>query len=477
MGGILAYGTYIPQRRLRREAISVAPALGVSATAQGTRSVAGYDEDTSTMGVAAARIAMAGLPGDVVPDALYFATVNPAYLEKTNATVIHAALELPRSSAALDLPGSVRAGAGALQLALGQVTRTLVVLSDVRTSLPGGADERDGGDAAAAFVMTGADEPVLADLVGSATVTGDFLDRWRAPTANVARRWEERFGQEIYHASGKEALESALRTAGLKPSDVTRLIVGGANNRAVKSFSKASGVKPAVVTDDLITTVGNTGVAHAGLLLAAALDCANPGEVIAVVTLADGAHAMIFRTTERLSARRAAVSVASQLAVPALDVTYAAFLQWRGLLASEQPRRPDPTDPAAPAALRAQSWKLAFTGSRCTRCEEVHFPPQRICQKCGAVDEMQAARTQTNRGTVVTSTVDRLAWSPFGVTTFAIVNLDGGGRVQTEVADADGTELRPGSRLELTFRRMFTTRGDVHNYFWKMRPCVDAEGR
>lgn len=476
MGGILAYGAYIPRRRLRREAITVAPALGVSATAQGTRSVAGYDEDTTTMGVAAARIAMAGLPGDVSPDALYFATVSPAYLERTNATVIHAALDLPRSAAALDMLGSVRAGAGALQLALGHAKRALVVLSDVRTSLPGGADERDGGDAAAAFVMTGADEPVLAEIIGSATVTKDFLDRWRAPTAMVARRWEERFGQEIYHASGREALDAALRTAGLKASDVTRLVVGGANNRAVKSFAKVSGVKP-VATDDLMATVGNSGVAHAGLLLTAALDSAKPGEIIAVVTLADGAHAMIFRTTERLLARRAAVPVANQLTVPALDVTYAAFLQWRGLLASEQPRRPDPTDPAAPAALRAQSWKLAFTGSRCTRCEEVHFPPQRICQNCGAVDEMQAAHPQTSRGTVVTSTVDRLAWSPFGMTTFAVVNLDGGGRVQTEVTDVEGGELRPGSRLELTFRRMFTTRGDVHNYFWKMRPCVDAEGR
>jgi hydroxymethylglutaryl-CoA synthase len=477
VGGILAYGAYIPRRRLRRAAITVAPALGVSATAQGTRSVAGHDEDTTTMGVAAARIAMSGLPGDVVADAVYFATVNPAYLEKTNSTVIHAALDLPRSSSALDIPGSVRGGAGAMQLALGQANRALVVLSDVRTGLPGGADERDGGDAAAAFVMTGADEPVLAQFIGSATVTDDFLDRWRAPAAMVARRWEERFGQEIYHASGREALDSALQTAGLKASDVTRLVVGGANNRAVKSFAKASGVKSSVVSDDLIATIGNTGVAHAGLLLAAALDSANPGEVIAVVTLADGAHAMIFRTTERLSAKRAAVPVASQLAVPPIDVTYTSFLQWRGILGSEQPRRPDPTDPAAPAALRSQSWKLAFIGSRCTRCEEIHFPPQRICQQCGALDEMQPAHPQTSRGTVVTSTVDRLAWSPFGVTSFAVVNLDGGGRVQTEVADAEGVELRPGSRLELTFRRMFTTRGDVHNYFWKMRPCVDAEGR
>jgi hydroxymethylglutaryl-CoA synthase len=477
VAGILAFGSYIPRRRLRRDAIAVAPALGVSASNKGTRSIAGYDEDTTTMGVAAARAAMTGLASELIPDALYFATVSPAYLEKTNATVIHAVLDLPRSCSALDVLGSVRAGAGALQLALGRATRTLVVLSDIRTSLPGGADERDGGDAAAAFVMTGVDEPVLAELIGSAALTDDFLDRWRSPTATVARRWEERFGQEIYHASGKEALDAALQAAGLKASDVTQLVVGGANNRAVKSFAKVAGVKSSAVRDDLIGSVGNTGAAHAGLLLSASLERADAGDVIAVVTLADGAQAMIFRTTQRLAAHRAALSVKSQLAEPTIEVPYTAFLQWRGMLASEQPRRPDPTDPAAPSALRVQPWKLAFNGSRCLRCEEAHFPPQRVCQKCAAVDEMQPMRAHTGRGTVVTSAVDRLAWSPYSATTFAVVNLDGGGRLQTEVTEVDGLELTPGTRLELTFRRMFTTRSDVHNYFWKMRPCVDARGQ
>lgn len=477
MAGILAYGSYIPRQRLRREDIAVAPALGVSAASKGTRSVAGYDEDTTTMGVAAAQAAMSGLAGDVVPDALYFATVSPAYLEKTNATVIHAVLDLPRSCAALDILGSVRAGAGALQLALGRAGRALVILSDIRTSLPGGADERDGGDAAAAFVITGANEPVLAELVGSAAVTDDFLDRWRSPTATVARRWEERFGQEIYHASGKEALEAALQAAGLKASDIAQLVVGGPNNRAVKSFAKVAGVKASAVGDDLTASVGNTGAAHAGLLMSAALERANAGDVIALVTLADGAQALLFRVTQHLTAYRAAGSVSSQLSGRTIEVPYTAFLQWRGMLASEQPRRPDPTDPAAPSARRAQPWKLAFTGSRCTRCEEAHLPPQRVCQKCGAVDEMQPMPARAARGTVVTSALDRLAWSPYSATTFAVVNLDGGGRIQTEVTEVDGLDLAPGVRLELTFRRMFTTRGDVHNYFWKMRPCVDAKGQ
>ncbi len=44
------------------------------------------------------------------PSALWFATAEPAYLEKTNASSIHAALRLDPSVAAMDMNGAVRFG-------------------------------------------------------------------------------------------------------------------------------------------------------------------------------------------------------------------------------------------------------------------------------------------------------------------------------------------------------------------------------
>ena len=76
-----------------------------------------------------------------------------AYLDKTNATVLHAALRLDPRALAVDMVGSVRSGVGAFLAGTQSAAPTLVVLSDVRTGLPGGADERDGGDGAAAFVV------------------------------------------------------------------------------------------------------------------------------------------------------------------------------------------------------------------------------------------------------------------------------------------------------------------------------------
>ena len=182
--GLVAYGAYLPYFRLDRGAI--ANALG-SPAGKGTRAVASYDEDATSMGVEAAR-ALVRTGVSVTPEAIYFATADPAYLDKTNATAIHAALDLPPQTAAYDMVGAVRSGAGALRVALDAPRPTLAVLSDVRTGLPGGGDERDGGDGAAAFLFArdGA-APSIAELVASASATAEFLDRWRVPGERASR--------------------------------------------------------------------------------------------------------------------------------------------------------------------------------------------------------------------------------------------------------------------------------------------------
>src|SRR6059058_654315 len=140
---MVSYGTYIPYWRLDRQRIG--EALG--SFGKGTRAVASYDEDTTTMGVEAARACLAAAPEGVRVGQLLFATADPAYLDKTNATAIHAALDLDPAAAAYDMVGSVRSGVGAVRAAADSAEAgrpALVILSDIRTGLPGGADERDG---------------------------------------------------------------------------------------------------------------------------------------------------------------------------------------------------------------------------------------------------------------------------------------------------------------------------------------------
>ncbi|MET1039960.1 MAG: hydroxymethylglutaryl-CoA synthase, partial [Acidimicrobiales bacterium] len=114
MRGLISVAGYVPHQRLQRGDIRGVLGKGGG---KGTRSVASYDEDTTTMAVEAGRLALKGAPG-AAPDRLWFATSAPAYLDKTNATAIHAALRLDSGALAMDAGGAIRSGVGALRSAL-----------------------------------------------------------------------------------------------------------------------------------------------------------------------------------------------------------------------------------------------------------------------------------------------------------------------------------------------------------------------
>src|SRR5215475_2999692 len=466
MNGIVACGVYLPYYRLDRKAIGTA--LGVP-PGRGTRAVASYDEDTTSMAVEAGRLALRSAPG-VRPRGLYFATAAPAYLDKTNATAIHAALGLDDSALAFDMAGSIRSGTGALRAGLDAGRPTLVALSDLRTGLAGGSDERDMGDAAVALLCARDEDgaPVIAAPIGMASTSGEFLDRWRVPGEGFSRQWEERFGEHVYVPLGQAAIAEALTQAGVEPGRIGRLLVAGPHGRAVRRVATAAGAKPEALGDDLTGAIGNTGAAHGALLLADALERAASDEIIASVSLADGADVVIWRATGAVAQRRPAVPLAQRAATGG-SVSYATFLTWRGFLQREPPRRPDPEAPAGPPSFRAESWKFAFVGSRCEACGARHVPPQRVCVKCHAVDRMAAERMADVPATIATYTVDRLAYSLSPPVVAAVIDFEGGGRFQCELTDVDPAAVKIGDRVEMTFRRLFTAAG-VHNYFWKARP-------
>ena len=464
MSGILAYATYVPYWKLKRAEIG--GFLGTAA-GQGTRSVASYDEDATSMGVEAARAALARTPAGAGARQLFFATTRPGYLDKTNATVIHAAVGLDQDTFVVDMLGAVRSGIGALRTALASSEPTLAVLSDVRTGNPGGADESDGGDAAAALLCA-ADGDFVAEYLGGSSITAEFLDRWRVPGESASRVWEERFGEHAYVPLVEAAFAAGLKDSGLTADDIDHLVLAGTHGRALRAVAKTLGVRAESVTESLFTTIGNTGVAHAGVLLADVLDRAEPGQTIAVVALADGADVLVFRTTELLRQGRQPVPLSLQAASAREDLSYAKYLTWRGTLRLEPPRRPDPDAPAAPPSYRSEGWKFGFTGSVCG-CGTVHLPPARVCMSCGRVDEMTAKVMRDVQATIATFTIDRLAYSESPPVVVAVIDFDGGGRFQCQLTDVDADEVAIGDRVEMTFRKVNTVNG-VHNYFWKARP-------
>ena len=469
MRGILGAAGYVPYWRLDRGAIS---AVFGSGGGKGTRVVSSYDEDTTSMGVEAARLALRSASG-TAPGALWFATVAPAYLDKTNATTIHAALRLDSDVPALDWGGAIRSGVGALLTALQGGRTTLVVTADQRDGLPTSADESAGGDGAAAVLVgDDTDGTVVAELAGSASATEEFIDRWRTPGERRSKVWEERFGETKYLPLAEQAWNGALKAAELSPDQVTKLVVTGPHARAIRALIPRLGVDKAAIVDDLSATVGYTGAAHAGLLLATALEQAQPGDVIALLSLSDGADALIFRATDAIASYSPSRTVAAQLEGGG-QLPYGKFLSWRGQVTLEPPRRPEPGRISASVTGRTEDWKYAFVGSKDRDSGALHLPPSRVSRVGDAVDEMDPAPMSDVEGTIATFTVDRIAYSPSPPIVFAIVDFDGGGRLPVELTDVNADEVKMGDRVEMTFRRLFTADG-IHNYFWKARPVRGA---
>lgn len=450
--GILSYGAHVPRHRLQRSELGAA--LNVRA-GNGARTVASFDEDTTTMGVEAARRALAA---GGHPPSIHFATTAPAYTDKTNATAIHAALDLGPDGFAVDLAGSVRSSIGALRGAA--QTGGLAVLSDMRTGRPQSADERDGGDGAAAFAFGPAAESI-ATIEAEVSVTAEFLDRWRTPGSDASGQWEERFGQEVYGPLVRDAATRALQAAGVEQAD--HVIVSSPHTRAAAQAAKTfTGIDTTPAP-----ALGYTGAADLGLKLADVLDRAAPGQTILAISAADGADAMVLRVTDRITTGRSAHPVAAQFAT-GRDILYATYLTWRGLIEREPPRRPEPERPAGPPSARSEAWKFAFVGSRCKACGFVHVPPVRVCKSCRTVDRMERIRLAAQPGIVATYTVDRLAFSPSPPLIDVVVDFEGGGRYTLEMTDTSPDDVQIGTPVEMTFRRLYTSDG-VHNYFWKAR--------
>jgi 3-hydroxy-3-methylglutaryl CoA synthase/uncharacterized OB-fold protein len=454
--GIESYAVYLPVPRLDRA--DVARVLG--GRGKGERPVASYDEDATTMGVAAARAALRGSSG---AGSLWFATTRPAYLEKSNAATVAAASGLPEEVAAYDLSGALRGGAGALRAGL-SAGDAVVVASDVRYGLPGSADEAEGADAAAALVV--GPDPV-AELIGTAALTSEFLDRWRVPGEVRTRTWEERFGVEAYVPLVERVVDEALGRCDLKREQVDHIVISTPHGRARTTARRAFDAARFAAVD--AAGLGYAGAADLAVGLVYAFDAASPGDVVLAVTAADGADAFVFRMTGKH------VQGARVSAPPGQPVSYGDFLNWRGLLPREPARRPDVKPPVPPAARRTAAWKFGFVAAQCGSCGYRNLPPRQVCLRCSATEGFEPVSMVDVPGRIATFTDDWLSESVQLPARVVAVDFDGGGRFECEMTDAVGRDLAIGDRVTPTFRLASVAANGVRNYVWKVRPHLGED--
>ncbi|WDZ83678.1 zinc ribbon domain-containing protein [Micromonospora cathayae] len=459
--GIDAYAAHLPAYALHDNRLD---ATGPPRPGGPARSVAGFDEDTITLAVEALRhVAAVDPPGRQ----LLLATTSAPYEAKTSAAVVHAALGLAPDVVAVDLRGH-RSGATALDLAIR--SGAVAALADLRTTRPGAPDELAQGDAAAAFAGGGDRAAVL---LGRAGHTSEVLERWRLPGERHDRVWDERFTAEILATAGLDAARRALAEASLDTVD--RVVVSSSNARAAAALRRALGGSGEDAALERAT--GFTGTAHPGLLLAAALDTAEPGETILLLSATEGADAFVLRVGDGVRAARRGPSVHDQLAARQ-PLGYGRYLRWRGLLDVQGPARPAAPAPASPPMYRRAGWKYRLEGSRCGACGAVTTPPGRVCAACGIVgadDPAAKVSLRDRTARVVSVTRDHLTTMPEPDVAIVVADVDGGGRLSAYVTDVPPADVTVGMAMTPTFRRLWTT-DSIHNYFWKLRPWRDTDG-
>ncbi len=480
--GILAYGGYIPLRRLSRAAIAQANGWFNSALksrAKGERAMANWDEDSVTMAVAAARDCLGERDRDDI-SALHFASTSFPFLDRLNAGIVAGALNLKSETAAHDHAATQRAGTSALALALEAADSgpQLVIAADKRQTKAAGTLEMDVGDGAAALLVGSGD--VIAELVGKATRTIDFVDHYRADGFAYDYPWEERWiRDEGYQKIVAETLAALLQDANIKATDVSAFCMPCTLPRVVASLAKKAGMRDDAVQDNMNATCGETGAAHPLLMLARALESAKTGNLILVAGFGQGSDVLAFRATERIANFKPKLGVKGHLARRREEKNYQRFLSFNELVTMERGMRSEVDKATALSALyRKRDMLTGFIGGRCSVCGTVQFPKSNICvnPNCNAAHTQEDQPFADLNGKIMSYTADELTYTPDPPACYGMIQFEVGGRIMMDFTDIEPRDLEVGRDMDMVFRvkDRDPQRGFVR-YFWKAAPAATAQ--
>lgn len=479
--GILAFGAYIPRRRLQRSAIHAANkwfAPGLGGLAKGERAVANWDEDSITLAVEAARDCLTGLNRGTIEGVTLASTTLP-FADRLNAGVVKEALNLPDAVTAADATGSLRAGTSALMQALESDRTRLIVAADLRKARAASDGEMVQGDAAAALLV-GPGE-VIARLVHAHSTTVDFVDHFRQADQPYDYGWESRWiRDEGYTALLGGAISAAMTGAGLTGDAIHHAVIPISAKGVAAGLARKLGIAPDAVIDPLAATVGDSGCAHPLLMLCAALERASPAERILVAGFGQGADALIFEATDALARLAPRKGVRGHLADLQEDANYMRFLFHRGVLDVERGMRAE-MDQKQPGTTLYRNRKavLGLVGGRDVKTGTVQFPKSDISvnpndRSTGPMDDYPLAE---KRARIVTFTADSLTFSPDPPTWYGTIDFEGGGRMVAEFAEVTAEEVEVGREMRMVFRiKGLDAARHFAKYFWKAVPVREGVG-
>ena len=485
MIGITSYGAYIP--RLRLDRMSLYQAMGwlapaTFAVAQGERSVCNHDEDSLTMAVAAARDCLIGRDKKAI-DAAYLCSTTLPFADRQNAGILTTALNLRADMITADFTSSLRAGTTGLLTALevaagGSRENILVAATDKRETRPGSFYEMWFGDGAGA-VLVGS-QNVIAEFVGSYTVSYDFIDHYRGAGKNFDYIWEERWlREEGYSKFIPEAVDGLFKKLNITMDDVQKLVFPCIFKTEHAAIAKKLGATRQKVVDQMHEVCGETGAAHPFLMMISALEEAKPGDGILVVGFGQGADALYFRVTEDIAKLPPRLGVKGSLENKKAIDNYLKFLQFRNLIRPEMGIRAEVTAQATMTTLwRNHKMLTGLVGGKCRDCGTVQFPRQDVCVNpaCGHINSQDDYEFADRPARIRSFTADLLTVSVDPPAIYGMVQFDEGGRFMPDFTDCELGDLRVGMPAKIVFRRrVIDEQRGFFSYFWKAVPLRGAQ--
>jgi len=128
-------------------------------------------------------------------------------------------------------------------------------------------------------------------------------------------------------------------------------------------------------------------------------------------------------------------------------------------------------------ATTARAWReyprrYRYEAAVCKKCGKWHFPPRLVCDACQGREFETKAMQRT--GKILTHTIIRVPPKPFADQApyaVAVVEMDDGPRITTQVVGWQPGQLAVGQRVKLEFRKIYSDgeAGCIH-YGYKAVP-------
>jgi 3-hydroxy-3-methylglutaryl CoA synthase len=445
--------------------------------AAGERAMCNWDEDSVTMAVEASRDCLKGLDKKNI-DALYLASLSFPFNERQNAGIVSTALNLKASVETADFTSSMRAGTSALLAGLnaikaGECKTALVAAADKRRTKAAWFHEMWFGDGAAALLL--GNENVIAEFKGSYTVTYDFVDHFKGLDQKYDYNWEERWIRD--EGIGKivpEAVAGLAKKLGITGADIAAFVMPCVFGREPASVAKKLGIDKEKVMDNMHKECGETGTAHALVMLVSAIEKAKPGDKILLVAFGQGCSALLFEVTPNISKLPARQGIKGSLAQRREEKNYMKFLTFNGLITQEGGMRAEGDWKTALSTLyRRRKMLTGLVGGKCTKCGTPQFPLMDICvnPECGAHHTQEDYEFADQIGKIATWSSDLLTYSLDPPAHYGMIEFEKGGRFMADFTDHETGKVEVGMPVQMVFRikNVDLARGFTR-YFWKAKP-------